>query len=101
MELKTFIEETIKAVTDGIRAGDKHIKQATGQDDVRFTGTAMAVTFDIGVSVNNAERGSVGAGIKVVEIFNAGGNTESEKSSTLSNRIQFTVHLFIGQHEKE
>src|SRR5688572_23302273 len=92
MELKVFIEETIKAIADGLQGGEKHVKTLSNNLDfsARHDGY-VKVDFDVAVSSNEGEKGSVGAGISVVQVLNAGGKTETEKSIAASSRITFSV----------
>lgn len=94
MELKDFISESIKQITDGLLEGNRYIKEkAPSSDGVR--NDYRKINFDIGVQSSEGNKGDVGGKITVANIFQAGAKTESNSSIINTNRIQFDVLIHI------
>lgn len=94
MELKDFITETIKQITDGVLEGDKYVKEKSKTDEgIRHQYTK--VDFDIAVTSNEEEKGKIGGKVSVVQIFNAGASSESSNKTSNYNRIKFNLLVNI------
>lgn len=90
MELKDFISETIKQITDGLIEGHEYIlKKSPGSEGVE--NGYKRINFDIGVQTNEGNKDDVGAKITVAQIFQAGAKSENSSSTINTNRIRFDV----------
>jgi hypothetical protein len=97
MELKEFISESIKQITDGLVEGHQYIKGKSPRSDGVGNGYKK-IHFDIGVQSSEGDKADVGAKITVAQVFQIGGKTESNSSIINTNRIQFDVQISIN-HE--
>jgi len=97
MELKEFISESIKQITDGLVEGHKYIKGKSPKSEGISNGYRK-INFDIGVQSSEGDKADVGAKITVAQVFQVGGKTESNSSIINTNRIQFDVLISID-HE--
>lgn len=95
MELKEFISESIKQITDGLIDGHNYIKEKSPQSE-GIRSDYRKIHFDIGVQSNEGNKGEIGGKITVAQIFQAGGKTENSASIINTNRIQFEVLLAIS-----
>jgi hypothetical protein len=94
MELKDFISGTIKEITDGILEGDKYVKdKSKNSEGVRSQYTK--INFDVGVTTNEEEKGSIGGKVSVIQIFNVGASTENASKVSNFNRIQFELLINV------
>lgn len=94
MELKDFISETIRQITDGIIEGDKYVKEhSKNTEGVRNQYTK--INFDVGVTTNEEEKGKVGGKVSVIQIFNVGASTENATNVSNYNRIQFDLLIHV------
>ncbi|RED22456.1 hypothetical protein BD847_3085 [Flavobacterium cutihirudinis] len=98
MELKEFISESIKQITDGLIEGHNYIKQKSPTSEGVENGYRK-IHFDIGVQSNEGNKDDIGGKITVSQIFQVGGKTESSSSTINTNRIQFDVLIAIS-HKK-
>jgi hypothetical protein len=94
MELKDFISNTIKQVTDGILEGDKYIKEKAPDSEGVNDGYKV-INFDVAITTNEAEKDIVGGKVYVVQIFSAGASTESTITNSIHNRIQVNIAIAI------
>lgn len=95
MELKEFISETLKQITDGLMEGHQYIKDKS-QNAEGIESGYRRIHFDIGVQSNEGSKADVGGKLTVAQIFQVGGKTESNSSTVNSNRIQFDVLVHIS-----
>jgi len=94
MELKHFISETIKQITDGILEGNKYVREKSKSiEGVRDQYTK--INFDIGVSVNDEKTNEAGAKIAVAQVINIGGGTSKNSKTTNENRVQFDLMIQV------
>ena len=94
MELKDFISETVKQITDGILDGDKYVKQKSkSQEGIREQYTK--VMFDVAVTTNEEAKDKMGGKVSVVQIFNMGASIESVNKTSNFNRIQFELLINV------
>ena len=95
MELKEFIAESIKQITDGLVEGHEYIKKKSPNSEGVENGYRR-IHFDIGVQSNEGNKDDVGGKITVAHIFQAGGKSENSSSTRNTNRIQFDVLIAIS-----
>lgn len=90
MELKEFVSETIKQITDGLIEANEYVLEKTSGTEGVESGYKR-INFDIAVTTNEGETDKVGGGIFVAQIFKAAGSSELTSVTSNSNRIQFAV----------
>jgi len=95
MELKDFISESIKQITDGLLEGHEYI-QKKSKDSEGVRNEYRKINFDIGVQSSEGNKDDAGGKITVAQIFQVGGKTESNSSVINTNRIQFDVLIHIN-----
>lgn len=95
MELKEFISESIKQITDGLIEGHDYIKKKSPRSDGIENGYRK-IHFDIGVQSSEGSTDDIGGKITVAQIFQVGGKSESNISTINTNRIQFDVLIAIS-----
>jgi hypothetical protein len=95
MELKEFISESIKQITDGLIEGHDYIKKKSPRSDGIENGYRK-IHFDIGVQSSEGSIDDIGGKITVAQIFQVGGKSESNISTINTNRIQFDVLIAIS-----
>ncbi len=98
MELKEFISESLKQITDGLMEGHRYIKDKSPNAEGVQNGYRR-IHFDIGVQSNEGNKEDVGGKLTVAQILQVGGKTENISSTVNTNRIQFDVLVHIS-HEK-
>ncbi|ADF54394.1 hypothetical protein ZPR_4090 [Zunongwangia profunda SM-A87] len=95
MELKDFISETIKQITDGILEGNTYVKdKSNSSEGIRDQYTK--INFDIAISTNEENKNDLGGKVTVVQVFNAGASSSKASSTTNQNRIQFEILAAIN-----
>jgi hypothetical protein len=94
MELKEFISESIKQITDGLIEGHKYIKEKS-PNSIGVENGFRRINFDIGVQSSEDNKDDVVGKITVANIFQAGGKSEISSSTINTNRIQFDVLIAI------
>ena len=98
MELKEFIAETIKHITDGLLEGDEYVKEKSkSKEGVRQRYTS--IEFDIAITTNKEDKDDIGGKISVVEIFNAGASQSTISSISNQNRIKFSIDINIKTND--
>ena len=95
MELKEFISESIKQITDGLIEGHDYIKKKSPRSDGIENGYRK-IHFDIGVQSSEGSTDDICGKITVAQIFQVGGKSESNISTINTNRIQFDVLIAIS-----
>lgn len=94
MELKEFIAETIKHVTDGILEGNTYIKKKSNSSEgIRSDYTK--INFDIAITSNEENKGELGGKVSVVQVLNIGASNSKLTSTSSHNRIQFEVLALV------
>lgn len=117
MTLKDFVKETLIQIVDGTRefAEERSDTGATtnpridmkpkdelwAKNGLMFVGWgdgdgvnyATMVDFNIAVSAEDSEAAKAGGGIRVVSIFSADGQVESQTSNTSVSRVRFQLPL--------
>lgn len=95
MELKEFISETVKQITDGIVEGNKYIQEVSkNSDGVRNQYTK--VDFDVAVTTNDDEKNGVNGKISIANVFSVGGSNESTNKTSNYSRIQFSLLIDVN-----
>lgn len=95
MELKDFISETIKQITDGILEGNSYVKEKShSSEGIRNQYTK--IDFDIAISTNEENKNDIGGKVTVVQVFNAGASSSTASTTTNQNRIKFEVLAAIN-----
>ena len=98
MELKDFISETIKQITDGILEGNTHVKEKSNSSEGIKNGYTT-IDFDIAVTTNEGNKDDLGGKVSVVQIFSAGASTSKSTSISSQNRIKFQVMAHIKTND--
>lgn len=90
MELKDFISETIKQITDGILDGSSYVREKSkSSEGIRDQYTK--IDFDIAITTNEENKDNLGGKVSVVQVFSAGASTSKSASTSSQNRIRFEV----------
>jgi hypothetical protein len=100
MELKEFISESIKQITDGLIEGNQYIREKSPNSEGIESGYRK-IHFDIGVQSNEGNKDNVGGKITIAQIFQVGGKTENSSSTINTNRIQFDVLIAINHKNQQ
>jgi len=95
MELKDFISETVKQITDGILEGNKYVREKSNSSE-GIRNQFTKVIFDIAVTTNEEAIDKLGGKISVVQVFNVGASTESVNKTSNFNRIHFELLLSVN-----
>ncbi|EKT3958549.1 hypothetical protein NTJ28_002565 [Flavobacterium psychrophilum] len=94
MELKDFISETIKQITDGILDGSSYVREKSkSSEGIRDQYTK--IDFDIGITTNEENKDDLGGKVSVVQVFSAGASTSKSASTSSQNRIRFEVFAHV------
>ena len=89
MELKEFVKSILKDVVDAVEETRKESSR-----DMRLSSKEnRSVEFDIAVTVEDSGSKEGGAGIKVLQLFEAGGKVSAETKNSSVSRIQFGVYI--------
>ena len=115
IELKTFVEESLKQIIDGVTAAQEHAmeqralvnpvglympsaKQPFGVWEIHASSvrTAQSVEFDVAISANEDSQASGGIGV-FVGAFGIGSKGQTGESSSSMSRIRFSVPLSLPQ----
>jgi hypothetical protein len=99
MELKDFIAESIKQITDGLIEGHEYIQQKQPGSEGIQNGYRR-ISFDIGVQSSEGNKDDIGGKITVAQIFNAGAKSQNSSSTINTNRIQFEVLIALNHKNK-
>lgn len=99
MELKEFVTETLKQIIDGVVEAQSYAKQkdsVIGYDKERTSliQSAEVVEFDIAVTIEDGTQLKGGAGV-AVGVLMLGSQAASDKVNQSSNRIKFSVPLYL------
>jgi hypothetical protein len=95
MELKEFISETIKQITDGIRDGQKYIDENDFGEGVKDD-KGKEISFDVAISTDKTEVAGAGGKISIASVFSAGVEGKEESKNANLSRIQFKLFLKIN-----
>lgn len=125
MELKDFVKETIVQIAKGIEEASTELSDSdvmvnpiyvtmhsenaqsygrttthTDADEEAHSRVIQKLEFDIAVSVESGQQGSVGAKLSIASIgIGADGKTESSKKS--ESRIKFSVPVVLPGYKNE
>lgn len=95
MELKDFISETIKQITDGILEGNSYVKEKSNSSE-GIRNQYTKIDFDIAISTNEENKNDIGGKVTVVQVFNAGASSSTASTTTNQNRIKFEILAAIN-----
>ncbi len=95
MELKDFISETIKQITDGILEGNLYVKEKSNSSE-GIRNQYTKIDFDIAISTNEENKNDIGGKVTVVQVFNAGASSSTASTTTNQNRIKFEILAAIN-----
>jgi hypothetical protein len=88
MELKEFISESIKQITDGLIDGHDYLKSKSPNSEGIEKGYRR-INFDIAVQSSENNNDSIGGKIMVAQILNFG--VKNENNSSTSTQIEFNL----------
>lgn len=90
MDLHEFVKNVLVSIDKAV--GDARVET---QRDIRFSDSKnqRTVEFDIAVSVEEFDKKSGKAGIRVLQFAEAGGDLSRENKNSTVSRIQFGVHI--------
>ena len=95
MQLKDFISETIKQITDGLLEGSAYVKERSNSSEgVRDDYTK--INFDVAVTSNEENKDDLGGKVSVVQVFSAGASTSKSSNTSNHNRIQFEILIAVN-----
>lgn len=112
MELREFTKQSLIEIIDGVVEAQAYAKQKGARINPRrgksertivtdaWGVIGQEVEFDVAVVSNEFVGGEVKAGISVIGI-GIGGQTSSDHSNTIQNRIKFSVPLFLPIQKEE
>ncbi|HBM90773.1 MAG TPA: hypothetical protein DD400_02705 [Rhodospirillaceae bacterium] len=97
MELKDFIQETLKEISAGVKGANSGIDGCTdtpyclyhtmGDNAKKHKG----IDFDIAVTLSDKGETSGGAKISVAQVFGVGVKANTESSDVYAHRIKFSI----------
>lgn len=103
MDLKEFTKQTLVQIVEGTKEANDVIKQNNAhihiEDEDYLTGTSYPLTnvdFDVAITATETEGANGGGGIKVMGVFNAGGEIESKTENQTISRVKYTIPLVLG-----
>lgn len=96
MDLKEFISESIKQITDGLIESHDYIKNKSAESEGVESGYRR-INFDIAVQSKEGNQNDVGGKITVAQIFQVGAKSGTNSFTQNVNRIQFDVLIHINQ----
>ncbi len=94
MELKQFVKQ---ALTEIIEAVDEVSESATHETFLYNTDGSRSVEFDIAVSASDTSAGQMGAGIRVLQFIEIGGDKTNETTNTTVSRVKFGVMVRVSK----
>jgi transcriptional regulator CtsR len=98
MELKEFVSETIKQMSEGIIEANKNIVTGSTDRSGIQLNYLIPIKFDIAVTAVDESKGTGGAKLNVASMFTAAGELEKHNINTQYSRIQFELKVsFSGK----
>lgn len=94
MEIKEFVSETIKQITDGVREGNNYIKDNNYGEGVDGS-IYRKIQFDIAVTTSKGSDADLGGKLTVAGLFSVEGKKSSDKNVSNVSRIQFDISLHV------
>jgi hypothetical protein len=101
MDLKEFIEETVKQIIDGVIEAQKHAESK--EAEVAPSGEQQTVTFDVSVTVAE-DKGTQGKAGLIMWSIGAGITSKTETVNTIAHKIQFSLPITFpcsAKHRRE
>lgn len=104
MELKDFIKNTIRELSEAIDESGVELKKKVALTNTELRKTSHGkyglIEFDLAVSASESKTGSGGGGVKIAVLeAKAGKSNISAKSST--SRIKFTVEADLDSYQAQ
>ena|GEM_PF-569983 len=99
MDLKDFVKKVLIEVNEAVDEA-----AAKTSREVHFTEgkNARTIEFDIAVSADNGTAGSGKAGVKVLNVIDAGGEIKKEVKNSTVSRVQFGLTIdYMTKTERE
>jgi hypothetical protein len=102
MDLKEFTKQALVQIVEGTKEADAIIKESNAHIHLEcedFTGTSYPLTnvdFDVAITATETEGANGGGGIKVMGVFNAGGEIKSRTENQTVSRVKYTIPLVLG-----
>ena len=103
MDLKEFTKQALVQIVEGTKEANDVIKQYNAnihnEDVDSNTGISYSLTnvdFDVAITATEIEGANGGGGIKVMGVFNAGGEIESKTENQTISRVKYTIPLVLG-----
>ena len=102
MDLKEFTKQALVQIVEGTKEANAVIKQYNAnilEDEDSCTGISYSLTnvdFDVAITATETEGANGGGGIKVMGVFNAGGEIESKTEKQTISRVKYTIPLVLG-----
>lgn len=90
MELKEFVKEVLKEITEAVEETRAESARDMHLDDVKDQRT---VEFDVAVAAEDVTSATGKAGIKVFSLIEGGGEAAREVKNSTVSRIKFGVHV--------
>jgi hypothetical protein len=92
MQLKDFIQQTIKEISEGLQESHAVVsKEGNGVDDSQN----INIEFDVAVLSEDHSSDSSGAKLSVASMISLGHDAENKFRSQHTNRIKFSVMLHV------
>lgn len=92
MELKDFIQKTLQDITDGIQAGNEHMKEKHSYVSSRFQ---FDVDFEIHVTSEDNTSSGGGGKVNVANVISMGLDKGSYEKNITLNKISFKLPVFV------
>ena len=103
MDLKEFTKQTIVQIVEGVKEANSVVSENNAhihtQEESYTFGTSYPITnvdFDVAITATETEGSNGGEGIKVMGVFNAGGEIESKIENQTISRVKYTIPLVLG-----
>lgn len=90
MELKEFIKEVLKDITEAVEESRTSSMRDMHLDNLKDQRT---VEFDVAVTAEDMTSATGKAGIKVFSVIEGGGETTKEVKNSTASRIKFGVYI--------
>lgn len=110
MDLKEFTKQTLLQIVEGAHEANNALASSSARvlieaprhakkyiynsSDVAIN--VIDVDFDVAITATETEGANGGGGIKVMGVFNAGGEIESRTENQTVSRVKYTIPLVLG-----
>ena len=103
MDLKEFTKQTLVQIVEGVKEANNaivdnnaHIHTRNNNGEFGISYPITNVDFDVAITATETEGTNGCGGIKVMGVFNAGGNIENKIENQTISRIKYTIQLVLG-----